>query len=59
VPTPLGEVFEYSPQWGEVFVSAGIWALGMLIFTTLAKAAIPIELGQLRRPAASLPPAAP
>ncbi len=57
VPTPLGEVFEYSPQWGEVFVSAGIWALGMLIFTTLAKAAIPIELGQIRRPTASPPPA--
>lgn len=49
VPTPLGEVFEYSPSWGEVFVSLGIWALGMLIFTCLAKVAIPIELGTLRR----------
>jgi molybdopterin-containing oxidoreductase family membrane subunit len=48
VPTPLGEVFEYSPSWGEVFVSLGIWALGMLIFTFLAKVAIPIELGTLR-----------
>jgi molybdopterin-containing oxidoreductase family membrane subunit len=50
VPTPLGEVFEYSPSWAEVFVSLGIWALGMLIFTLLAKVAIPIELGTLRRP---------
>lgn len=50
VPTPLGEVFEYSPTWGEVFVSLGIWALGLLVFTLLAKVAIPIELGTLRRP---------
>jgi molybdopterin-containing oxidoreductase family membrane subunit len=50
VPTPLGEVFEYSPSWGEVFVSLGIWALGILVFTLLAKVAIPIELGTLRRP---------
>jgi Ni/Fe-hydrogenase subunit HybB-like protein len=50
VPTPLGEVFEYSPYRGEVFISLGIWALGMLIFTLLAKVAIPIELGDLRQP---------
>jgi Ni/Fe-hydrogenase subunit HybB-like protein len=49
VPTPLGEVFEYAPYRGEVFISLGIWALGMLIFTLLAKVAIPIELGDLRR----------
>jgi molybdopterin-containing oxidoreductase family membrane subunit len=48
VPTPLGEVFEYVPSWGEVFVSLGIWALGILVFTLLAKVAIPIELGALR-----------
>jgi molybdopterin-containing oxidoreductase family membrane subunit len=59
VPTPLGEVFEYSPHWGEVFVSLGIWALGVLVFTVLAKVAIPIELGHLRRPAARPPAAAP
>jgi molybdopterin-containing oxidoreductase family membrane subunit len=52
VPTPLGEVFEYSPHWGEVFVSLGIWALGMLLFTFLAKVAIPIEAGDLRYPGA-------
>ena len=50
VPTPLGEVFEYTPSWGEVFVSLGIWAFGMLLFTLLAKVAIAIELGTLRRP---------
>jgi molybdopterin-containing oxidoreductase family membrane subunit len=50
VPTPLGEVFEYSPYRGEVFISLGIWAVGLLIFTLLAKVAIPIELGDLKRP---------
>ncbi len=48
VPTPIGEVFEYSPTVVEVVVSLGIWALGLLIFTLLAKVAIPIELGELR-----------
>ena len=50
VPTPLGEVFEYSPHRGEVFISLGIWAVGLLIFTLLAKVAIPIEVGDLKRP---------
>jgi molybdopterin-containing oxidoreductase family membrane subunit len=45
-------VFEYVPSWGEVFVSLGIWALGILVFTLLAKVAIPIELGALRFTAA-------
>lgn len=58
VPTPLGEVFEYSPHWGEVFVSLGIWALGMLVFTLLAKVAIPVELGTLRHPGAEPAPSA-
>jgi hypothetical protein len=31
-------------------VSAGLWALGAFVFTVLAKAAIAIELGHLRRP---------
>jgi molybdopterin-containing oxidoreductase family membrane subunit len=59
VPTPLGEVFEYSPHWGEVFVSLGIWALGTLIFTLLAKVAIPIELGELWLRATGPAPVAP
>ncbi len=47
VPTPIGEMFEYSPSWGEIFVSLGIWAFGLLVFTALAKVAIPIETGAL------------
>lgn len=49
VPTPIGEVFEYIPSMTEVLVSLGIWAFGFLLFTLLAKVAIPIELGQLKR----------
>ena len=52
IPTPLGEVFEYSPTARELLVSAGIWAFGGIVFTLLAKASIAIELGRVRDPAA-------
>lgn len=48
VPTPLGEIVEYSPSFTEFCVSAAIWALGALIYTLLLKFAVPIELGKLR-----------
>lgn len=48
VPTPLGEVFEYLPNATEVSVALGVWGIGLLAFTLLAKAALPIECGQLR-----------
>jgi molybdopterin-containing oxidoreductase family membrane subunit len=58
VPTPIGEVFGYSPSRVEVFVSLGIWAIGLLIFTALTKVTIPIELGTLvRKPKAGGAPA--
>ena len=45
IPTPLGEVFEYSPTLVELVLAAGIWAFGALIFTLLARASIAIESG--------------
>jgi molybdopterin-containing oxidoreductase family membrane subunit len=48
VPSPLGEVVDYVPSFTEFCVSAGIWAMGALIYTLLLKAAVPIELGTLR-----------
>ncbi|WP_200243852.1 NrfD/PsrC family molybdoenzyme membrane anchor subunit, partial [Thiohalocapsa halophila] len=48
IPTPLGEVFEYSPTLSEMLIALGIWALGALIFTLLAKAGTAIESGQVR-----------
>jgi molybdopterin-containing oxidoreductase family membrane subunit len=48
IPTPLGEIFEYLPNATEVRISLGIWAIGLLTFTLLAKAGMAIERGQLR-----------
>ena len=48
IPTPLGEMFEYPPTLIETLICFGIWAIGLLIFTVLAKIAISIELGKLR-----------
>jgi molybdopterin-containing oxidoreductase family membrane subunit len=47
IPTPLGEVFEYAPTLRELAVALGIWAIGALVFTVLAKASIAIELGRV------------
>ena len=47
IPTPLGEIFEYTPTAVELLVSLGIWSFGALVFTLLAKASIAIELGQV------------
>jgi Ni/Fe-hydrogenase subunit HybB-like protein len=45
IPEPWGKIPRYVPTWVELTVSAGLWALGAFVFTVLAKAAIPIELG--------------
>jgi molybdopterin-containing oxidoreductase family membrane subunit len=47
IPTPLGEIFEYAPTARELGVSIGIYAMGALVFTLLAKAGIAIELGHV------------
>jgi molybdopterin-containing oxidoreductase family membrane subunit len=46
VPDPLGEIYEYMPNFRELFISFGIWAAGFLIFTLLMKVAIPIASGE-------------
>ncbi len=47
IPSPLGDMVEYFPSFVEIRVSAGIWAIGALIFTLFVKAALPIESGRL------------
>lgn len=47
LPTPIGEMFDYGPTDVEIFVSLAIWAVGLMVFTVLAKVAIPIEQGTL------------
>lgn len=44
-PSPLGEIYDYMPNYLELFISLGIWALGLLIFTLFMKVAIPIQRG--------------
>ena len=48
IPTTLGEIFEYSPTMTELSIAIGIWALGMLVFTLLAKTIIAVELGEMK-----------
>jgi Ni/Fe-hydrogenase subunit HybB-like protein len=50
VPSPLGEIVEYTPTWVELAVSAGIWAMGLAVLTVLVRVALPIELGTARSP---------
>jgi molybdopterin-containing oxidoreductase family membrane subunit len=47
VPTPLGEVVEYSPSVAEFFVCAGVWAFGAALFTALARVATGILSGSI------------
>ena len=47
IPTPLGEIFEYTPTTVELGVAAGIWAFGMLLFTLIAKAVVAIKHGKI------------
>jgi molybdopterin-containing oxidoreductase family membrane subunit len=48
IPTPLGDLVEYTPSKIEILVSLGIWSFGALIFTMYGKVAIAIETGELR-----------
>lgn len=50
IPSPLGEIVEYTPTWVELGVTAGIWAMGLFVLTVLVQVALPIELGELRSP---------
>lgn len=50
IPSPLGEIVEYTPSLVELGVTAGIWALGLFVLTVLVRVALPIELGEARSP---------
>jgi Ni/Fe-hydrogenase subunit HybB-like protein len=50
IPSPLGEIVEYTPTWVELGVTAGVWALGLFVLTILVRVALPIELGDARSP---------
>ncbi|MEZ4469565.1 MAG: NrfD/PsrC family molybdoenzyme membrane anchor subunit [bacterium] len=48
VPSPAGDIVEYAPSLLEGLICLGIWALGALLFTVMAKVAIAILTGRLR-----------
>lgn len=48
IPGPYGKIAEYVPTGIEIGVTIGIWAMGVFIFTILAKIAIGIETSKLR-----------
>jgi Ni/Fe-hydrogenase subunit HybB-like protein len=50
IPSPLGEIVEYTPSAVEIGVTLGVWALGMFVLTVLVRVALPIELGEARSP---------
>jgi len=57
IPSPLGEIVEYTPTPVELGVTIGIWAMGLFVLTVLVRVALPIELGEVRSPYLEGPPA--
>ncbi|MCA9322570.1 MAG: polysulfide reductase NrfD [Planctomycetes bacterium] len=47
IPSPLGEIVEYTPTWNEIFVCLGIWAFGLLIYTIFVRITVPVLTGRL------------
>lgn len=47
VPTPLGEIVEYSPTIHESMICFGIWAFGLLVYTILVRVSVPVLSGKL------------
>ena len=48
VPSTLHEVVEYLPSAVEWKVSAGIWAVGLMVLTLAIKLALPVLAGEVR-----------
>jgi molybdopterin-containing oxidoreductase family membrane subunit len=48
VPSTMHEIVEYSPSLVEWQVTAGIWALGLMVYTVALKIAIPVFTGEVQ-----------
>jgi molybdopterin-containing oxidoreductase family membrane subunit len=49
IPTPLGELVEYSPTINETLICLGIWSFGLLCYTVFLRMSIPILQGKLAK----------
>lgn len=47
IPSPLGEIVEYTPTLNESLVSIGIWAFGLALYTIFVRITIPVLSGKL------------
>lgn len=56
VPDTLGEIYEYTPSIYEILITVGIFSGGGMLYTLLVRAAIAVETGKLRHPAAEAMP---
>jgi len=55
IPTPLGEIVEYSPSLNETLISLSIWAFGFLAYTVFLRMSVPILQGKLSRSTENIP----
>jgi Ni/Fe-hydrogenase subunit HybB-like protein len=44
IPSPLGELIEYSPTFPEILICAGVWAVGFLIISLLYRMTVSVKL---------------
>ena len=51
VPSPLGEISEYTPTLIEILITMGVWAMGGLIVTLLFRVAMGVRQGKNNLPA--------
>jgi molybdopterin-containing oxidoreductase family membrane subunit len=49
IPTPLGQIVEYTPSLNETLICIGIWAFGLLAYTVFLRMSVPILQGRLSK----------
>ena len=47
IPSPLGEIQEYTPTANEILVVLGTWAFGLLLYTIFVRITVPVLSGRL------------